>query len=388
MSPPRVPTGDMVGQPSGLSVDESEGTESTEAFAARLARPLRIFKVPISADISCMTTSQHHLIVACRNSTMSVIDLNGTTAPRVVRSGITVRYGTPKIIAAEALASTSESPRSTVNVYYSVGGSDVYFANVDLASGALSEDLTRLEPDRHRGQVTAVACAQQQLYVASTDRCIRLFSSRNGSLITMLEEDVSPPSSISVNLARRQLVTCSNEGAGAVSVWRTPILMMRTSGSKRSWLRQWCGLSQIPSTAVDAGAGSADGTRQLECLHTFVVGSAVHTALLATGGSCALTANQEGDLHVLDLERKRIAVGWTFSLFGHTGPLRALALSGDATCTASATGCELHVSRCPPNAPASAIGTATSINPAASTIEDVLRGIQEAADELGSPGAR
>jgi WD40 repeat protein len=378
----------MAGQPA--AVDESEGTESTEAFTARLARPLRIFKVPISANVACMIPSQHHLIVACRNATLAVIDLNGTTAPRVVRSGITVRYGTPITMAAEALASTSESARSMVNVFYSVGGSDVYFAKVDLTSGALSDDLTRLEPDRNRGQVTAVACAQQQLYVASTDRCIRLFSSRNGSLITMLEEDVSPPSSISLNLDRRQLVTCSNEGAGAVSVWRTPILMMRTSGSKRSWLRQWCGLgvSQIlASTVVDAGTGSADGTRQLECLHTFVAGSAVHTALLVTGGSCALTANQEGDLHVLDLERKRIAVGWTFSLFGHTGPLRALALSGDATCTASATGCELHVSRCPPNAP-SAIGTATSIDPAASTIEDVLRGIQEAADELESPGAR
>ena len=373
-----------------MSILTLDNAESAESLAARVGLLGNIFHVVVAADVVCLTPVEHRLLVACRDGRVVVVDLrplwNGG-APGTIRDGPTLQHGMATCMAAE-LSLTCPPLRCVASLYYGVGGSDVFIAEVDLESGSLEEGdkilaVSRMSA-RSRGEVTAIACTKGNVYTAARDRCIRLFDVRDGTMTCVLEEDVCPPTSLSLLPDQRLLLTCSDEGAGSVSVWRLPLLMMRGGGkSDKAWTRQWCGLALAQRGASTAEAVAADATRQLDCLHTFAMaGTEVHSAHLATGGCAALCASHTGELQVLDLERRRVVAGWTSALFGHSRPLQALALVGDAVITAS-NGCELHITRCT-GAPG-ATGSSTNASVKASSVEDVLRGIEEAADELGTP---
>ena len=61
----------------------------------------------------------------------------------------------------------------------------------------------------------------------------------------------------------------------------------------------------------------------------------------------------------------------------------ALAFAGDALCTAS--GLELYVTRCPVSAPTST-RTGTDATASSDRADEVLRGVEEAAEELTGRG--
>ena len=136
----------------------------------------------------------------------------------------------------------------------------------------------------------------------------------------------------------------------------------------------------------------------IDCMHSFVTaGNRVHTAIQATGGAAVLSASHTGELQVWDVPRQRLAAELSVAALGHSAPLSAIAFAGDALCTAS--GLELHVTRCPEvasrpashntNADATASYYYDRAEEAPSSnidaVEAMLRGVEEAADELTGP---
>ena len=79
----------------------------------------------------------------------------------------------------------------------------------------------------------------------------------------------------------------------------------------------------------------------------------------------------------------RKAGEWRYEHFGHDGPLSALVLVGDVLCTASTDG-TLRATRCSPPAAVGSGGEDAGLGTATGSLpEDILRGVDNAAAELG-----
>ena len=382
--------------------------EQAANLAARLASPSSSWHLSTSGAIVCLTTVEQRLLASARGGRIAIYDLRpiwNSEPPRLLSSSVpscTITHAATCMTCmagAVDIGGTTVFMGSRATVFCAAGGSEIHLVEVNLDTGVLQDpspaSISRLDTPS-RAVVTALESRKGHVYSAGNDLCIRMYDGHSGAMLRVLAEGLSPATSLSFIPDRRQLVSTCHDGAGAISVWRLPVLFV-----SHAVTRGWClslgpVLRQHFGSAHDAATTEpALDTKQaaLDCLHTFALaGNQVHTTVQATGGFAAVSASHTGELQVWDLERWRLAGEWTSAHLGHVAPISSLALSGDAVCSASDR--ELHVTRCPPARPGASpdlyngssildgdvLGTRT-----AASVEAMLRGVEEASDELAGP---
>ena len=180
----------------------------------------------------------------------------------------------------------------------------------------------------HTRAVTAVAASDTLLYSSANDMSIRMWDASSGRAIATLGHNVEPCGTLSV--AGDWILSTAQAGGRGISLWKHSLLQARA--------REWCAVPAICEQLLGggkAGDGAPAKRSELRCVHTFVeTGNAIHAAVLAGGEHAALSASQTGEVQVWDLQRLRRAASHTHAHFGHESPLVAVALIGDAICTA------------------------------------------------------
>ena len=290
--------------------------------------------------------------------------------------------------------------------------------------------------------MTALATDGGLLYSAGNDQTIRLWSCSSCAAVGIVAQNITVPSSLSIESEAGVLLSASHLGAGQISVWTLPTLLAGAAhaASVRESLSRACVAPMVaalgallpalratvrgdrnpvaskPTATDEAAARSAASSAtisSLDCVHTFPLGSnLVHSAVLAPGGLAALSASHTGEVMVWDLERLREQPDacWGPEHFGHSEALRGIALVGAAVCTI-ANDRMLRVARCPSKAAAPRTGgmnfwsgsfsdgaaggmpdadsgetrpERVPGSPGITDVEDVLRGVEDASAELTS----
>ena len=415
------------------------------ALAARLASPdRREFSLPLPrATVTVLTQCGHDVVAAgSRDGLLMLIDLC-QDGPK--RRCVYEKLERPAV----ALAADWDDGGGPSHLFVSTGSSDIERLVVDADIAAPADELPERLVGHSRGAVTALAANDGLLCSAGNDMTVRLWDSRACVALALLATDVEPPCALALCSEVRLLLSASYAGAGALSVWRLPTLLAAAGKGKRDHC-----LAPVVSAVVGglarvsgslAGAGS-DGSRHggslrggarwlggggeetasaggvggaCECVHTLPLASnQIHAVCVAPGGLAALSASHTGELQCwsLDMEAERFQEekAWGFAHVGHSEPIRALALVGDALVTCSGDR-SLRVARCPPAATgggtngqprggswsfglggldaATADATASGEAPerptdraeAERSVEEVLQGVEDAAEELAWP---
>lgn len=378
--------------------------ETADALSARLCDPGQCWHVPLQGSfVSCLTPiGDSHLAVATQEDhLLSVFEIR---PPR--------QEGPPLLVAQLALARPAtclacDSFGSGAAVFCGAGASSVERLHFSLGAaqgdkGSLAivdGDQTPRVPSQ-KARVTALAAADGWLYSIGNDFCIRMWDIQTGGHWRTLAEGVSPASSLAVAAGGQLLLSASHEGAGAISMWR---FMSSVRSAERG--RAWClaPLAALAGLGANAAGLTETALQGLECVHSFALaGDMVHVAALLPGECAALSASHTGEIKVWDLVRKRLTAEYDAAHFGHATALSALALVGRAVCSACSSQSGFRVTHCSGEPRTSgadcgaeanegvrqaidatgASGDAVAAGLHERDVEAVLRGVEEAADEL------
>jgi WD40 repeat protein len=397
--------------------------ETAAQLAARVSDPEQSWSVPTRHVVNCITAAGLDLIAAAtRDGSLVVyrifeLDTRHCCQPQ--------RLSTHQL---EHAAICMAADDASSSLFLGVGGADIARLELIATTGTISRDVTAQEMPlmtHGRGAVTALAAVTGLLYSAGNDLTIRLWDTRTRVALAVLASNVAPPpTSLCVPADTELLLSTQSAGAGAISLWQLPPLLSGGSGGK-SVLREWCiapvisavaGLSASRGAAAAKAAARADtvgGGDALDCKHTFPLGAnQVHSITAAAGGAAAISASLTGEVQVWDLERLRETKELSFSALGHRESIRAVALIGDALVTA-ASDRTLRVARCPrkdghhpssdarPLSPrgdytrggafdlrAGAHGELSEAGGTAAEVEAMLRGLEDATNELSNSHRR
>ena len=402
---------------------EEGGGPSAVELAARVARPEKVFSLPLPrATITVLAGCGTDMVVAgSRDALLLLIDLSGAQQPPRLRCSYALER--PAMALAADVNEVGSGPS---HLFVSTGSNAIerlVLSGVEIT--APDDDLPAQLVGHGRGAVTALAASNGLLCSTGNDMTIRLWDGHACVALALLASGVAgPPCSLSISSDARLLLSASHAGAGAISVWQLPTLLAAASsgGSRDRCLAPVVsaflgGLARVSGNLKGAdegvrhggGGGDVSVGGSLECLHTFALGSnQVHAGCLAAGGAAAISASHTGELQCWDVERPREVQAWTFKHLGHTEPIRALALVGDALVTASSDR-SLRVARCSVAAGAAGSkedqrwatgpfahphgmdGSAEAATADAhgraegdGSVEDFLRGVEDAADALAA----
>ena len=354
----------------------------------RVSAPLQVWSVPLRSPPTALTFFADTIVAAFKDGTLHVYALsNAAAAPRLLSSH---QLELPAICMAAS--------KSSQSIFYGLGARNI--ERLELGpSGSLSasnDEKRRRLVGHVRGAVTALAAAHGMLYSAGNDQTIRLWDCRSCAALGVLAQDVVVPSSLSVLRDGEYLLSASHAGAGQISLWKLPSLLVAAGMREKCLTPVFSALGEalakvtggtVQSGGSGGGGGSGSGhvvgagganggsggaaaasravddaaarsnagsaiAGSLECMHTWCLdNNMVCTAVLApgshTGGLAALSASHTGEVMCWDLDRLREAGSWELAHFGHREPLCGLAIVGDAICTV-ANDRMLRVSRCPP----------------------------------------
>ena len=345
-------------------------------LAARVASPAAVFSLPLPrATITVLAAcGSDAVLAASRDAMLLVIELFSAMEPPKVRCQYQLQR------AAFALAADSDSS-GTALIFVGTGSHEIErFVLRGTSIAPPSDGTPPMLVGHGRGAVTALAANNGLLCSAGNDMTLRLWDGRAGVALALLASGVEPPVSLSLLSEYSLLLSASNAGAGAISVWRLPSLFAAASSS--GGVRELCiapvvsamlgGVARATSLLNGGanaalrgdsrhGGGGGGGTDampslgggSMECLHTFALGTnRVHAVCLAPGGLAALSASHTGELQCWGwtalLEAPCEVQQWTYKHLGHTEPIRALTLVGDTVVTASSDR-TLRVARCAGN---------------------------------------
>ena len=156
----------------------------------------------------------------------------------------------------------------------------------------------------------------------------------------------------------------------------------------------------------------------LECLHSFPLeGNLLTSVGVSPGGLACVSSSLSGELQCWDVARPREVQSWTYAHLGHSEPIRALVMLGERVMVSASTDRSIRVARVNlaagdaaaaeeedgagydawsafglgrlerdgeglPGAPPPASASPRRASPSRPSVEDVLRGVEDAADEL------
>ena len=348
--------------------------QNAQDLVAALQNLQKSWALPISTPVTSMSSHDQYLFAAVRSGQLHLYNMSQVSdgsAPELVATALLAR-------AARCIATGQAA------VFIANGGCAIQCHPWTPTAGVDAEPSLAL--CGHSRAVTALAARDGLVYSAANDMSVRLWDQMSGQLIAHLAQDIEPPSSMAA--LGSSVLTASHASGGSLALWRYSLVQARA--------REWCALPPMLRGALALGdsSGAHSSNSELRCVHTFVEApSRIHVVALHPVAAAALSASLTGEVAVWDTQSRSKAGEWRHDRFGHEAPLSAVALLPGVVCTASLDGV-LRAAHCPVPTAAqrreeagSAFLFGDDAPPFGSSAEEILRGVDAAAEELQRPFA-